>query len=226
MKVAIICAIDDEARLVKQAMSDTVAKDTAGVCFTEGVMAGKAVVLCMAGIGKTNAAATTQLVINEYRPDIIINIGLAGNCLDSLPLGGAVVAERLVYHDFSMEIAAECPPFLESFVPDSELIALAAGACEKLGIPHANGTVATGDIFVESNALRDDIVSRTGAACVEMESAAVAHIAHKNGVRYAVVKLMSDNADDNARDTFHESLPLGAYCDRSAGIIAEFITAL
>ena len=226
MKIAIVCAMQQETAILKEQMTNVTTKELAGVTFTEGGMHMHEIVLCISGIGKANAAATTQLVICTYAPDVLINIGLAGSCTTALPLGGAVVADHLIYHDIRGEFVAEGPPGMAVFVPDTGLMALAQKACGDLGIVFVKGTVATGDAFIESTALRDDIVLRTNCACVEMEAAAVAHIAHKNNVRYTVVKIMSDNADEGAMDTFHDSLPLGAYCDRSVGIISHIVRNL
>ncbi len=226
MRVGIICAMDEEIKQLRDTMEQASTKTQAGVSVTTGSLFSHDIILCLAGIGKTNAAATTQLLISTYRPDLILNIGLAGNCSDSLPLGGAVVAEQLLYHDFNMQFAAEGPPFLERYQPEAEIVDALAQACQAAEIQYVRGTVATGDIFVGDKALRDDIVARTNCACVEMEGAAIAHIASKNNVRYGIVKLMSDNADDSALDTFHESLPLGAYCDRSVAILTVFLRGM
>ena len=226
MKVAIVCAMQQETAMLKDSMLGVKTREVAGIAFTHGKMSSHEIMLCISGVGKSNAAATTQLAICEFAPDVLINIGLAGSCTAALPLGGAVVADHLVYHDIRGEFIAESPPGTSVFVPDGGLMALAQKACGDLGIVFVKGTVATGDAFIESSALRDDIVLRTNCACVEMEAAAVAHIAQKNNVRYVVVKIMSDNADEGAMDTFHESLPLGAYCNLSVGIISEIVRNL
>lgn len=225
MKVALICAFEDEIGLLRKRMDMALTKDHAGVKITNGTLLSHEVILCLGGIGKSNAAATAQLVASEYAPDLIINIGLAGNCTN-LPLGGAVIADRLVYHDFKMEWAAESPPGLLEFTPDPVLTGYAEEACKELMVPYAFGTVATGDQFIEDTALRTDIIRRTGCACVEMEGAAVAHIAHKNDIRYVTIKILSDNADEGAHDTFNAVLPLGAYCETSVGIVAGIVKRL
>ena len=226
MKIAVICAIDDEIKLLRDVMDDSSTSSVFGVHVTAGTISGHDVVVCVSGIGKTNAAATAQFVVCEYNPDVIINIGLAGNCEPGLPLGGAVVAQKLLYHDFNMKFAAEGPPYLTEYTPDPVLSELALRTCGDNGIEHTIGIVATGDVFVNDSAIKSDIVDRTGCSCVEMESAAIAQISHKCGVRYAVIKIMSDNADENAHDDFAQLLPLGAYCDVSVAIVSGIIKAL
>lgn len=225
MKIAVICAMQDEIKLLAKKMQDVVTATECGVAVTRGRMGKHEVNLCIGGIGKANAAAATQYNISQFGCDAILNIGLAGNC-SHLPLGGAVVADRLVYHDFEMRIAAIDPPHAEFFTPDEGLSACAARALDRLGRPWIRGTVATGDQFISDNAVKADIVARTGCVCVEMEGAAVAHIAQKNGMPFAEIKVMSDNADECADDQFDKTISLGGYCEESSEIIRTILELL
>ena len=223
MKIAIVCAMEDEIRLLRDRMTDPVTEEKAGIRITSGELCGQQVMLCLGGIGKANAAATTQYIICAFDPDLLINIGLAGNCTDTLPLGGAVLADKLVYHDINMAFVAENPPYTEFFTPNEKLLAAAEQVFEKLSIPFVRGTVATGEQFIQDEAIKNDIVARTGASAVEMEGAAFAHICAKNRKPYLSIKIMSDNASDGALDTFHESLSMADYCQRSVSVICGFV---
>ncbi len=211
--------MDDEIRLLRQKMIHPVSAEHAGVWTTTGRLGAHEVMLCLGGIGKSNAAATAQYAICAFEPDYLVNIGLAGNCTDRLPLGGAVIADKLVYHDFSMTIAAENPPHTVSYTPDPKLLTLAEQVCKNLNVPCVRGTVATGDQFVQDEAVKNDIVARTGASAVEMEGAAFAHICQKNNKPYVNIKIMSDNASEGALDDFHTSLSMKDYCARSVAIL-------
>ena len=226
MRVAIVCAMDEEIRLLREVMENAKEEERAGIRVTSGRLCGHDIELLLGGIGKANAAATVQFAVCTFRPDFLLNIGLAGNCTGTLPLGGAVIADRLVYHDFKMEWAAEAPPRKLFFTPDAELMRRVGGVCAKLGVPCLQGTVATGDVFVQDEEVRNDIVARTGASAVEMEGAAFAHMAEKNGLPYVVIKIMSDNASTGALEDFHASLPLGAYCKTSVSILTELLRGL
>ncbi|MEG1268521.1 MAG: 5'-methylthioadenosine/S-adenosylhomocysteine nucleosidase [Oscillospiraceae bacterium] len=220
MKIAVICAMDAEIRLLREKMEKIENVEKCGINITTGVLCGHSVALYLGGIGKSNTAATVQYSICTFKPDLFINIGLAGNCTDCLPLGGAVIATKLVYHDFDMSIAAQDAPHTEFYTPTTELVSLAERVCGSVGVKYICGTVATGDQFIQDASIKDDIVARTGACAVEMEGAAFAHIAQKNGAKYVSIKIMSDNADNDAVDDFNASLPLGAYCETSVAIIS------
>jgi len=225
MKISVVCAFEEEIRLLAEKMEGPAQETVCGVNVTRGTIAGHEVALCIGGIGKANAAATTQFNISALGCDIILNIGLAGNCSE-LSLGEVVVADKLVYHDYNMAWAEEHPPYKTFFTPDAALSEKAKAVLQALGIRYVCGTVATGDQFIEDSAVKNDIVARTDAKCVEMEGAAVAHIAQKCGVPFAILKVMSDNADEAGHDDFTETVSVGGYCARSSEIISELIRAL
>jgi len=212
----------EEAATIRGMLSNASVKLEAGVDLTSGSFAGHEIMLCISGVGKAFAGATTQLVITRFNPDAILNIGLAGSCVKGLPISGVIIADKIVYHDFIVDFEKEPDPF----IPDGKLTALAEKACKILKIPHIRGTAATGDQFINDERVKKNIIGRTGCSCVEMEAAAIAAVAQKNGVPYTTIKVVSDDASDAAEDSFHEVFSLGAYCDRSAMIIAEILNML
>src|SRR5207253_9639067 len=61
----------------------------------------------------------------------------------------------------------------------------------------ASGLVVTGDQIITSRPLRDALVHNfPDAACVEMETAAIAQVAHQNGLPWGAVRVTSDSADE------------------------------
>ncbi len=219
MKIAVMCAMGEEINLLTGHMDNIESAAVAGMNVTYGELFGHSLMLCVGMIGKTNMAAGTQTAICSFSPDLLVNVGLAGNCTGKLPLGGAVVANKLVFHDFDMKIAAENSPFTEFYTPTLSYINLAAGILDGLRAEYILGTVATGDSFICDEAVKQDIIERTGAACVEMEGAAFACVAEKNGVDYLSVKIMSDNASDGDHNGFLATMDAGAYCEMSTAVI-------
>ena len=50
--------------------------------FCEGVLGGKEVVVVRSGIGKVNAAVCTQILVDDFKADTVINTGIDdGICL-------------------------------------------------------------------------------------------------------------------------------------------------
>ena len=83
------------------------------------------------------------------------------------------------------------------------------------------GRIVTGDHFISDAVVKADIVERLNPMCVEMEGAAVAHVATVNKIPFVVIRSMSDKADDSAEMSFDE-FALGA-AQNSAEIIIKML---
>ena len=74
------------------------------------------------------------------------------------------------------------------------------------------GRIATGDIFVDDEALRRSIIERTHPDCVEMEGAAIALVAYSNQIPCLVIRSMSDNANGDVYKRQHTGSFCLAFC--------------
>ena len=83
------------------------------------------------------------------------------------------------------------------------------------------GTIATGDIFCTSRKMKDKIRTKFDADCVEMEGAAIGHVAEINEVPFIIIRSISDNADDNATLNYDEFEIIAA--NNSAMIILNML---
>lgn len=225
--IGLMGAMPDEiARLYAQMANK---KETAlgGVTFYEGDLYGNRVVLCCAGMGKANAAATTQLLITHFGAQMILFSGIAGNMSGKLTVGDVVIGKTLLYHDAERRMIAEAYPHLQEFAGDPALIAAAEKACAALGVHYCTGCIATGDDFVGDSATKKSIADRFSPDCVEMEGAAVAHIAAKNDVPSIVLRTLSDNADEEAMETLAgKPFDITEYCANSAAICEHILQNL
>ena len=129
MTVLIIGAMENE---VEALISSFGAKSSDGNAFSVD-KGGNRIVIAKSGVGKVNAAAATQKLIDTYKPDRIINTGVAGGVANDIELGEIVIASKLAYHDFHpLEILERNPPFSRLFTADETLVSLAERACEAL----------------------------------------------------------------------------------------------
>ena len=60
------------------------------------------------------------------------------------------------------------------------------------------GRIASGDQFVADKALKERIIAHTPGLCTEMEGAAIAQTAYRNGIPFVILRAISDKADDSA----------------------------
>ena len=222
--IGILGAMPDEIAQLNAALSNKKETALGGNTFFEGDLAGKHVVLVCAGMGKVNAAAAAQLLITSFGVNALVFSGIAGNMTTKIGIGDVVISRAVMYHDAENRMIAEAYPHLEAFSPDSALIAAAEHACHDVGVNCIVGMIATGDTFVGDSATKQRIKDFCNPDCVEMEGAAVGHIAAKNDIPFVILRAMSDNSDEAAYETLvGKPFDIRDYCNTAARICEEIV---
>lgn len=240
--VAVIGALEKEVREVFAAVEGATTKEEAGLTVLAGTYSGARLVATTAGMGTVNAAAAAQHLISAYRADAIIFSGIAGGLNPVLHIGDIVIGERLRYLDTDTALIAESAPRLEEYSSTPRLVEIAEALLAGRGYRNAaegtagtdtfqylRGTIATGDRFVSGAEMREAAVAATHADCVEMEGAAIAHVAAKNGIDCLVMRAISDNCDEAYDALCTREFDLEEYAQRASnltlGIVRRFIEA-
>ena len=164
--------------------------------FKAGILAGKDVVIVRSGIGKVNAAINTQYLIDTYQLDYIINSGCCGSLVESVKVLDTVLVSYATYHDFTpLRIMESCVPDNGKIKVAEKMFQLTENILKENHISYQIGGIASGDCFVTSSTMRDDIYERTGCIAVDMESASISHTASKNNIPFLIIRSISDFAD-------------------------------
>lgn len=222
--IGVLGAMPDEIAQLNGKLTDRAERMLGGNTFYEGTLAGKHVVLVCAGMGKVNAAAAAQLLITSFGAQALVFSGIAGNMTSEISVGDVVISHTALYHDAENRMIAEAYPHMQAFAADERLIKAAQQACVDVGVNHLVGVVATGDQFVGDSDTKQRIKDACDPHCVEMEGAAVAHIAAKNDVPFVILRSMSDDADEAAYDTLvGKPFDIAEYCNTAARICEELI---
>lgn len=208
-KAGIIGAMDVEIEGLKRNIRLEREVQKAGMNFCEGTLQGQSVVAVRSGIGKVNAAVCTQILIDEFQVDAVINTGIAGSLDASIDIGDIVISTDLVHHDMDAVHFGYAPgqvPQMDafSFKADEELAALAERVCREVNpdISVFRGRVVSGDQFVADGNVKKRIVNQFHGLCTEMEGAAIAQTAYLNEVPFVVIRAISDKADDSASEDY------------------------
>ncbi|WP_332309086.1 5'-methylthioadenosine/adenosylhomocysteine nucleosidase [Candidatus Burkholderia verschuerenii] len=207
-----------------------------------GCVAGVAVVVTLARIGKVAAAATASALIHKFDVDAIVFTGVAGGVHADVRVGDIIIGDVLLQHD--LDASPLFPPYevpllgRARFDADRALsdalfaAAQAFVACDgdalmaRFGVARPRvlrGMIISGDRFIASreavHALRDALPD---ALAVEMEGAVIAQVCFEHGVRFAVVRTVSDSADEHAPGAFADFLGAvaGVY---SSGLLLRFL---
>ena len=206
MKLGIIGAMDIEVALLKEKMENVTVTSRTGMTFFEGTLEGLEAVVVQCGVGKVNAAMCTQILCDLFGVTHIVNTGVAGSLDAELDIGDLVISEDAMYHDFDCHVindnycVGQVPGMsVLAYPADKALGEAAFAAAEAVNPGHTRmGRVASGDQFVCGKTQKDYIIAHTGAKCTEMEGAAIAHTAWRNGVPFVIIRAISDKADDSA----------------------------
>lgn len=220
-------AMPDEVDQLCAKLTDVSRETYGGVEYHLGHLGDKQVVVCCAGMGKANAAATTQVLITKYGAGSIIFSGIAGNMTSKIGIGDVVIGKTVLYHDAQLDMICQNPPFLTEYTGDPALIAAAQAACEAQGVKALVGKIATGDLFVGDSETKNAIAAKCAPDCVEMEGAAVSQIAAKNEIPCVILRAMSDNADEAGHEVLVvKKFSIGEYVKTATNIVADMLTRL
>lgn len=228
-RIGIIGAMDSEVRHLIDRLSESSASEIAGRTFVSGNLDGCPVVVVRSGIGKVAAAITAQILIDRFCVDVLLNTGMAGGLDSQLNVKDLVIATGALQHDFDITAFGHARGYMSGdddtvatvFTADKALVDVALDAAAEVlptGSKAITGLVASGDVFVDDSALKQQLISEFGAAAAEMEGAAIAQTAVANGVPFVILRTISDLAEKQANVSFDE---LEAY----VGQLAEDITS-
>ena len=204
-RLGIIGAMEVEVSALKEKMENlTVHSHPTGMEFFQGKLEGLDVVVVMCGVGKVNAALCVQILCDCFHVTHVVNTGIAGSLCVELDIGDLVISKDAMYHDFDVRNfgypLGTVPGLPQTYCADEALIRYAQEAAEQVNPGHSRiGRVATGDQFVCREGQKRGIIEGTGALCTEMEGAAIAQAAYRNGVPFVILRAISDKADDSAQ---------------------------
>lgn len=216
--VAIIGAMEEEVVLLQAKLENKDVKVIKNLEVYTGLLNGKEVAVVKCGIGKVNAALCTQMLIDNFDIESVINTGVAGGLNPTLGIGDIVISKKAVQHDFDTAVFGDPVGYISRmgmkdcyFSADEKLIKSAMLAAEELeNIKYVVGTVASGDQFIAAKEAKDKIKKNFDADCAEMEGAAIAHACYVNNVPFVIIRAISDNADESADMSFEEFTHLAA----------------
>lgn len=225
--IGIIGAMNVEIELLKDRIRIDRKENIAGFDFFLGYVDGKNVIITCCGGGKVNAASCTQILIDRFDVDCIINTGIAGGLHESVKICDVVISNNVTHHDVRKAQMESCFPFKIHFEASDKLIEAAIKACELFHIDGWNyhtGRIISGESFIDDSEVKKRLIRDYSPHCVEMEGSAIGHVAHINNIPFVIIRSISDNADDDATISYKEFEAIAA--NRSAEIVLSMIKIL
>lgn len=202
--IAIIGAMPSELADIRNNLGEAEVTRISGFDFYVNNRKGKKIINACCGIAKVNAALCTQVMIDNFHPDAIINTGIAGGMNKSVKVCDVVISNEVLAHDLDLHFLNDYPPYCGIFKADERLIEAAEKICDEFSINHFRGRIVSGEAFISSNEVKCEIQKRLDPYAVDMESSAVGHCCYLNEMPFASVRCISDNADDEGAMSFDE----------------------
>ncbi|MCU9613959.1 5'-methylthioadenosine/S-adenosylhomocysteine nucleosidase [Caldibacillus lycopersici] len=230
MKIAIIGAMEEEVTILRNEIKNQQVETIANSEFTSGTMNNKDVVLLKSGIGKVNAAMSTSILLEKYKPDVVINTGSAGGLHPDLKVGDIVISTEVRHHDVDATVFGyeygQVPQMPPAYVADEKLQEIAVRSAKEISeVQTVKGLIATGDSFMSDPERVQAIGKRfTNLQAVEMEAAAIAQVAYQFGVPFVIIRSLSDIAGKESNISFEQYLETAAV--NSAKLVMAIINQL
>jgi len=213
MKIGIICAVDTELKPFLSHIQNCKTSKKAMLTIYEGTIGNVEIVTLFCGVGKTNAAIATQILIDTYGANVIINSGTAGGMNTDLDLFDTVICTEAIHHDVHEGILTQFQPWMPSASIKACEILLETSKKAVVKLNRENkvyyGKMVTGEKFIEDDG-REEIMTQYQPLTVDMETASIAHVCYVNSIPYIAIRTITDTAKHKGTDNFEKNCPMAS----------------
>ena len=216
MKVVVLISAITEWVAVKATLAPgQMEKTPYGECFN-ATLKEKEFIFFHAGWGKTASAGAMQYAIDHFSPDLIVNLGTCGGFEGKVELDDVVLVERTFIYDI-LELMGDFGTVLDYYASDLDLSWLPG----PYPYPVRCGTLASADSDLPPERIPQ--LKAQGAIAADWESAALAWVAQKNGVRLLILRAVSDLVSEDGGEAYDN---IALFKERTKGIMLRLIEQL
>lgn len=245
-RLGLVFAMQEEQHGLEQFLVDKQVHQHGKRQYLTGTLWGISCVCVLSGIGKVAAATTVTSLINDFKVNHIVLSGVAGAADASLKVGDIVIADELLQHDMNafpifpkFEIPRSGKSRFATHTALSEQLRHAAHAFlssdmqQQISAPSRaqfalhqaqiqQGLIGSGDQFIQDlsvlAALKRELPD---LLAVEMEGAAIAQVCDDFEIPFAIMRTISDSANEHAHHDFKQFINEVA-AQYSVGILRNF----
>ena len=217
--VAIVVALESEAKFFLENVENAKNKVIGGKQITEGRVNGKKVVLALCGIGKVNAAMTTQLLIDTYSPNVILNFGTCGGTNSSVVVKNYYAVDKCCQFDFDV---SELDPVPVGYIQDYNSVYFYSKKTDFDFLKYSS--LASADRFSDSKK-DNELINSMDCSLRDMEGGAIGEVCTANKVPFVMIKGVTDvYGSGTSGEQFYQNLT--AVCGGFKEIIPKIISSL
>jgi adenosylhomocysteine nucleosidase len=197
--IGIIVAMNNESETLLSQMKKTNISCSLKKNIIEGEFEGEQIVIIISGIGKVNAAISTQFLIDNYKINKLLNLGLAGGIGKDIEIGDVFFIEKAVQYDFDLSLINDVEiGRLEDF--EDKYILVSSFSSNNFLFKK----LATGDRFNEDKNDEKLLTDYMKADLRDMEGGAIAQVATLNEIPLFIVKAVSDKIEKDSISSYFE----------------------
>ena len=199
--IGIIVALNSEAKSFLEIIENKQQISLIGKTAYVGKIANKDIVLIISGIGKVNAAISTQAIIDKYSPTHILNFGTAGGMNSSVNIKDYYIIDKCCQYDFDL---SSLDPVPVGYIQDYDCVFFDCftSFCSNL----KTSRVASGDRF-NDNPCDVQTINDMGCSLRDMEGGAIGQTCTANNVKLVMIKGVTDvYGSQTAQEQFYANL--------------------
>lgn len=193
--IGVIGAMDMEIIYIRDAMEIEEHVQYAGFDFYVGRYRGLKIVVVVCGKGKVYASCCSQILIIKFNITHIINFGIATSVREDVRICDIVIAHGVMYHEVAKRSIKTISSHKKIFKVDEFLLNKSIEAFSNIELKECNyhlGLVVTDNGFIQKSNVNNYYYEDCEACCIDIEGAAVAHVAYLNRIPSILVKGISD----------------------------------
>lgn len=198
--IAIVCAMENEISFYKTKLENIITTTIFNQEFLTGEIGKNKIVLTKCGIGKVNSSVITSILIQNFKPKLVINTGIAGG-INPLVTEDIFVANNFIYGDFDLEVfgysKGQVPGMNQYFSSSSKYVTAFKKYLTETSVAFKEGLVVTQDSFITSLNQLKGIESNIIAT--DMEGASMAHTCEIFNVPFLSIRIISDVIDNESQ---------------------------
>lgn len=201
MKLGIVSAMSIEIEFILSKCKDIKEIHLKQNIFYQAKYGKYELIIVSSGVGKTNASVYTQMLIDHFEPDVVINTGVGGSLLNDLEPFDVILGTSYSYHDVRRRQLKNTFPFKAQFKADRHLIDVFSDHFPE----EKRGKIVSGESFIHDSLEKEKIHKEQKAVIVDMETSSIAHCCFINDIPFISLTAVSDLADDSAGKIYYEN---------------------
>jgi adenosylhomocysteine nucleosidase len=215
MKIVVLISAIAEWNAVKPLFPDTkMRRFPFGECF-DMMIQDEHISFFHSGWGKIASAGSMQYVIDNYSPDLVVNLGTCGGFEGAVNQGDIILVDKTYVYDI-VELMGDLD-IVSYYASSLDLSWLA----EPHPFPIRRGMIASADSDLPPEKI--PLLKSQGAIAADWESAALAWVAQRNNARLLILRGVSDMVTEEGGEAYNN---IEMFNERAKGIMEQLIEQL